>query len=32
LVGLTCADLIKHEKCADFDFFEYIADETKDVD
>lgn len=22
-VGLTCADRVKHEKCADFDFFRY---------
>lgn len=31
-VGITCADRVKHEHYADFDFFEYIADETKDVD
>lgn len=30
-VGITCADRLKHEKCADFDFFEYKADHTKDV-
>ena len=23
MVGITCADRMKHEKCADFDFFEY---------
>ena len=30
-VGITCADRVKHQHCADFDFFEYVADETKDV-
>ena len=30
-VGITCADRVKHQHYADFDFFEYIADETKDV-
>lgn len=32
MVGLTCADRVKHQQYADFDFFEYIADETKPVD
>lgn len=32
MVGLTCADRVKHQHYADFDFFEYIADETKPVD
>lgn len=32
MVGMTCADRIKHEHYADFDFFEYIADETRQVD
>ena len=32
MVGLTCADRVKHKQYADFDFFEYIADETKPVD
>lgn len=32
MVGITCADRLLHEKCADFDFFEYIADETKGVE
>lgn len=32
MAGLTCADRLKHEKYADFDFFEYIADDTKDVE
>ncbi len=32
LVGITCADRVKHQKCADFDFFEYIADETRNVE
>jgi len=31
-VGMTVADRVKHEKCADFDFFEYIADESKNVE
>ena len=30
-VGITCADRVKHQHYADFDFFEYIADEIKDV-
>ena len=30
-VGLTCADRVKHKHYADFDFFQYEADETKDV-
>ena len=32
MVGLTCADRVRHRHCADFDFFEYLADETKGVD
>ncbi len=32
MVGLTCADRMLHKHYADFDFFEYIADETKPVD
>ena len=32
MVGVTCADRMKHEKYADFDFFEYIADEAKGVE
>ncbi len=32
MVGLTCADRLLHQKCADFDFFEYLADESKPVD
>lgn len=32
MVGLTCADRVKHQHYADFDFFEYLADETKPVD
>ena len=27
MVGITCADRVLHKKCADFDFFEYKADE-----
>lgn len=30
-VGLTCADRVLHKHYADFDFFEYEADEAKDV-
>ncbi len=32
MVGITCADRVKHQHYADFDFFEYIADETKNID
>lgn len=32
MIGITCADRVKHRHYADFDFFEYIADETKGVD
>lgn len=32
MVGITCADRVKHQHYADFDFFEYLADETKPVD
>jgi xylan 1,4-beta-xylosidase len=28
MVGITCSDRVKHQHYADFDFFEYIADET----
>lgn len=28
MVGLTCADRVKHQHYADFDFFEYVADES----
>lgn len=31
-VGITCADRMLHRHYADFDFFEYKADETKPVD
>jgi xylan 1,4-beta-xylosidase len=31
MVGLTCADRLCHKAYADFDFFEYIADEDKNV-
>lgn len=31
-VGITCADRLLHERCADFDFFDYEADETKGVE
>ncbi len=29
MVGLTCADRVKHSHYADFDFFEYCADENR---
>ena len=32
MVGITCADRVKHQHYADFDFFEYVADEKKGVD
>lgn len=32
MVGITCADRVKHEHYADFDFFEYIADDDRMVD
>lgn len=32
MVGLTCADRMLHQKYADFDFFEYVADESKPVE
>lgn len=31
MVGITCADRVKHKHYADFDFFEYKADEEKSV-
>ena len=31
-VGITCADRAMHRHYADFDFFEYVADETKNVE
>lgn len=31
-VGLTCADRVKHSHYADFDFFDYQADEDRDVE
>ncbi len=32
MVGITCADRVLHKKCADFDFFEYIAYENRMVE
>ena len=32
MVGITCADRVKHKHYADFDFFEYKADEDKAVE
>lgn len=32
MVGITCADRMLHKHYADFDFFEYLTDETKPVD
>lgn len=31
-VGITCADRVLHKHYADFDFFDYKADESKNVD
>lgn len=31
-VGMTCADRVKHSHYADFDFFEYAADEDRNVE
>ncbi len=31
-VGMTCADRLLHKHYADFDFFEYVADESKGVE
>ncbi len=30
MVGITCADRVKHRHYADFDFFEYVADEDRE--
>jgi xylan 1,4-beta-xylosidase len=32
MVGITCADRVKHRHYADFDFFEYLADEERNVE
>ena len=32
MVGLTCADRIKRNHYADFDFFEYLSDDSRPVD
>jgi len=32
MVGIICSDRIFHKKTADFDFFEYSADETKSIE
>lgn len=32
MVGITCADRVKHQHYADFDYFEYRADESKNVE
>lgn len=32
MVGVAVTDAALHEKTADFDFFDYEADETKPVD
>lgn len=32
MVGLTCADRVRHSHYADFDFFEYLADENCGID
>ena len=31
MVGLTCADHMKHQHCADFDFFEYLSDTHRGI-
>lgn len=31
-IGLICVDCVKYKYYVDFDFFEYIVDELKDVD
>ena len=31
MVGITCGDRMRHEHYADFDFFEYCADEERNV-
>ena len=32
MVGITCADRVRHRQYADFDFFEYLADESTPVE
>ena len=32
MIGITCADRVRHQMYADFDFLEYLADETKPID
>ncbi len=32
MVGITCADRVKHRQYADFDFFEYLADESREIE
>ena len=32
MVGITCADRVRHRHWADFDFFEYLADEQRNVE
>lgn len=32
MVGITCADRIKRKHYADFDFFEYLSDDSRPVD
>lgn len=32
MVGITCADRVKHKHYADFDFFEYVAKEDSPVE
>ncbi len=31
MVGITCADRVRHRQYADFDFFEYLADESREI-
>ena len=32
MVGITCADRVKHKHYADFDFLEYVAKEDSPVE
>lgn len=32
MVGITCADRVKYQHYADFDFFEYKAEEIRGVE
>ena len=32
MVGLTCADRVKHSHYADFDFFEYLVEKDRGIE